>query len=661
MLLRTHFWFGLLLLLPCAARSDDPVTIGAENCFANMAPRGGVCPVVVSLHNSGPSADGNLIVKGESYSNVLRSYAYPVSLPTGTDKQIIVYPAVSTDSDRIDFSFDGSARAKDVFLPLLYRDGMQVGLIGDEVGALTALRYRPSQNKSSTSGHSRPPTTFSDCYAKPELAPDRAAGYQSVSALVLSGGAERLRPEQWAAIRHWVLDGGSLILLGGAGASYLRVPDAAVLLPVTQLQDTSVSNLTLPGRGDTPPLPGGPVALVTGTLKPGAAALASQAGRVVLSRQDLGAGTVLLVGFSPLEQPLRSWANQRALWVNLIHQATATLPAWNLRQWTTQQASFTDERYAVTRYAGGRVVPPSVHQFNPFHIKLPPLATIAWLFLAYFVLVIPVSYFVLKRLRRLEWAWITSPVLSVAFAYVFYLFTAQLYQAGLSQRTAGVVVAAAGDPNAQFDGFSEMFFPRGGSYPISIPGAEALELSPFGASDNSGTYYSSGPSGASQLQPLQTVDAGDVRAPNYQMGNLAFRRLYHTQPVSLGGGVTATLARSGHSGLVGTVRNGTNLTLTGGGIYLPGTGIYMKVGSLEPGESKTIGGSDLGRAIAGTVMMSPFANVTYRRDTLKTACAFFIGKTSGAAFGPSLGKDVGGDSSVTLIVSLPVTPTGRVP
>ncbi len=660
MFLRACLWVGLLLLLmPCAALGDAPITIEAESCFANMAPRGGVYPVVVTLHNSGASSDGALVVKSEAFSDVLRTYAYPVSLPTGTDKQILVYPAINPYTEKIDFSFAGPARAKDVALALLSRDGMQVGMIGDEVGALSALRLARAQPPAGS--HKRVPATtpFNDCYAKPEAAPDRAAGYQSVSVLVLSAGAERLRPDQWAAIHHWVLDGGSLVLVGGAGATYLRVPDAAPFLPVQALQETSLPALALPQQIDAQPLPGGTVALVSGALKPGGTALAFQGGHVVLARQALGAGTVLFVGFNPLEQPFRGWAGQHNLWLGLIHQASATIPAWNLRRWTAQQTSFTDEPQYGGSYSAGRRTVRASGTVNPFRIKLPPLATIAWLFLAYFVLVIPVTYFVLKRLGRLEWAWVTSPILSVAFAYAFYLFTAQLYQAGMSRRTAGVVVAAAGDPNAQFDGFSEMFFPHGGSYLLGVPDAEAMELSPFSSDDSTGSYYS-GSSGGAQMQPLETVDSGvDVRAPNYQMGNLAFRRLYHTEPVSMGGSITATLTRRAGGGLKGTVRNGTEWTLTGGGIYLPGTGIYAKVGDLAPGQSRTVGSADGGGKVAGTIRMSPFADTAFQRNPSAAANAFLVARLSGAPFGPPLGRDVGGPGSVSLLVSLPLAPGGK--
>lgn len=658
MLTRARLFFAIILLLTSGvALADPPVAISVDACFVGMAPRGGVYPIVVSIHNSGPSADGALIVKSSSMSDALRTYAYPVSLPQDTDKRIVAYPSVVNYADKVDFSFRGTADAKDTSLEVENRDGTQVGLIGDETGALSALRLTPTKpTKAGGSIFSRQTATpqFNDCYAKPEDAPDRAAGYQSLSVLVLAAGAERLRPDQWSAIRHWVLDGGSLILLGGAGATYLRVPDAAPLLPLVGLQDAVVTSVHLPVQVFDHPLPGGPVAVVTGTLARGGLTLAAQGGHIVLSRRAFGAGAVLLVGFNPLEQPFRDWTGQRGLWVGLLRSAAAALPVWSLRQWIGQQNSFADERTLPFGVASSRVRP--VSQVNPFRVKLPPITTIAWLFLAYFILVVPITYVVLKRLGRLEWAWVTSPLISIAFAYAFYLFTAQLYQAGMSRRTAGVLVAAAGDPSAQFDGFSEIFFPHGGSYRVRIPGAEALELQPFSGGDPSGgAYYYSGTSSGTQMQPLATVDIGDVGAPNFQMGNLAFRRIYHTEPISLGGAVTATLHESAEGELSGTVRNGTSERLTGCYVYAPGSRISATVGDLAPGQSTTIAPTNRDAAMNPAMQRSPFTNSYFRRDNSRQASAYLVASMPGAQFGPALGRDVGGDASVMVLVSLPLS------
>ncbi len=638
----------LLVLLPAAAwgQRKAPVVLQADACFAGMAPRG-VFPLVVSIENRGGSADGALQVRGVSYTDSRRSYAYPVSLPAGTRKQIVVYPDLNGYTDQISVSFDGNARSRDVTLSVPYRQGTQIGLVGDEVGALTTLRI-PSPSEPQQDGPSRGAAKFSDCYARPEEAPDRAVGYQTLRALVLGDGAERLRPAQWAALRQWVMEGGSLVLVGGAGATYLRVPDAEPFLPVTGLRETALPSLSLPSLGKPLfGLPAGSVAVTTGTLKPGATALATQNGQVLVASQSLGAGTILFVAFNPLEKPFRGWVGQRDLWLGLLHQSAATVSAAALRNWTSQQTSFREENqgYSATGVPGatGRIVSRGV---NPFRIKLPPIATVAWLFLAYFVLVIPVSYLVLKRLGRLEWAWVTSPVLSVLFAYGFYLFTAQLYRAGQSRRTAGVLVAVAGDPQARFDGFSEVFFPQGGHYKIDIPGTEALELTPFVNDEEN--YYS----GSGATQALDTVDIGQVIAPGLNLGNLAFRRLYHTEPVGLGGAITTHLwwDHAG-GGLAGTIHNGTGQTLVGCGVLLPDAHLYSRAGDLAPGQTATVGEVD---STPGANSLDGLVPLPAKVQKGAPVRAFLTARTSGEGFGPALGKDVGGPQSVALLVSVPV-------
>jgi hypothetical protein len=203
-----------------------------------------------------------------------------------------------------------------------------------------------------------------------------------------------------------------------------------------------------------------------------------------------------------------------------------------------------------------------------------------------------------------------------------------------------------------------MFFPHGGSYQIGVPGAEAMELSPFSGGDDYGaSYYGGRPTGGPQTQPLETVDGGEVHVPDFQMGNLAFRRLYHTEPVSLGGAVTATLTQGPDGRLTGTIRNGTAQMLTGCSVYEPGNNGSAAVGDLAPGESKSVG--QAGSVGADTVQSSPFANVTSQHSTSDGAEAFLIAHTGGERFGPSLGRDVGGPQSVEVLVSLPVTVGGK--
>lgn len=642
--MRLACWFFVLVAVWAqTAWGQDPVSVQAQSCFAGMTPRG-TYPVVIALENKGASVDGVLVVQSPSFGQAGRRYLYPVSLPSGTSKRVVVYPQWFPFSSALTVTLAGPGSDRTVTLPTPSRseEGRQVGLIGDQIGGLAFLRVgrEAGRRRSRPAGTGSP--AFNDCYARPEDAPERAAGYQALAVLVLSDGAERMNPAQWTAIRHWVMSGGSLVLLGGAGATYLRVGEAEPLVPLRHLRGVTLKQLRSDRIARGMP-PARDVALTTGTPKAGAAIAYEQDGHVVLATHGLGMGTVLFVAFNPLDKPFRSQQGQAPLWAGLIRHAKPLVDGTSLQTVLLRRAtSFERPSGQAARQA----------DVDPFRVRLPPLRTVVWMFLAYFVLVVPVTFLVLKRLGRLEWAWVTSPLLSVAFAYGFYLLTSELYLAGLSRRTSGLIVAAAGQSRPRFVGFSEVFFPRGGSYKIEVTGAETLEM----AEPDESPGYGSG----AALQTLETVDLGTVFAPRLPVANLAFRRLYHTQPLSSFGAVTAQITQDANRRLVGTVHNGTGQALYEGRVVLPGKGMIALVGDLQPGETKRLGPTK--REGGGTARLRETELLPLLlRAPQTTGGAIFVAQTSGAALGPDLGRDVGGERSVSVVVSLPFATPERKP
>ena len=79
-----------------------------------MAPRR-VFPLAVTLENRGPSMDGALLVtlvSSGSMGESERRYLYPVSLPTGTNKKILAYPALNGYGYELTVQFLGPVRTR---------------------------------------------------------------------------------------------------------------------------------------------------------------------------------------------------------------------------------------------------------------------------------------------------------------------------------------------------------------------------------------------------------------------------------------------------------------------------------------------------------------------------------------------------------------------
>jgi hypothetical protein len=271
-------------------------------------------------------------------------------------------------------------------------------------------------------------------------------------------------------------------------------------------------------------------------------------------------------------------------------------------------------------------------------------------FLVYFVLAVPVSFVVLKRLRRMNWAWATGPALAILFAGVLYFYTSSLYRAPLSRRTTGFITVAAGDKDAQFNGNTEMFFPRFGRYDITAARADSIELNDAGrGNDNRST----------NSRALETFDGGTgQRCPDLDVGNLAFRRAYYTQTLPWGG-LTADLQYDDATETIvrGSVTNGTGNTLRNAYIRLPQSDRseqgprLVRFPVLRPGVTR------FDRAAVTTLH--------WHRGRSGTDLPVPIGPTltatmSGETFGAQVGKYVGGEDSVTVITSLPaLRPAGN--
>lgn len=672
----------LILGFSCLAVSARAtVEVEATPCFDGSVPATGVVPFVLTLRNTGGSASGAAVIQTGSQL-APRRYIYPVALPPGAVKRLMVYPRRMYDGSELRLHFEGRIRARDVNLEsaLKYTEDRQVGFVGDRIGAIAGIRkikIPGTRRKSSVGPPSpygpspvpgeMPGATLGDTYAKPENAPDRPVGYETLAALVLGDGCERLNAAQWNAIRQWVLGGGSLVILGGAGATYTKLPDIQPLMPVTNLQSRTAPSLGSLGAAPNN-LPAGPYALTAGTPVDSSNVMGQIEGVPTIVSRPYGTGCVSFAAFSPLELPLRGSPAVPEVWLRLLSSSGALQPTTSLWKPAAEEDS-----------TGGPPMPGSPYPMpvsrpvagsggvgnDPFQIELPPVEVVIAVFLAYFILVVPATYLVLKRKQRLEWAWITSPILSIACAYVFYLFTASLYQAGLSRRTSGTLVAAAGSSDAQFSGYSELFIPRGGAYRIDIEGVDALEVTPPGMSAYS--YYSD-----TAGQPLDTVDVGAISVPEFDVGNLAFKRVYHNQSVSMGQGISAELHRDPNGGFSGTVTNRSGVSLTNVMVLWPERKVFSDAFALPVGATQMIAAKDSwdsgvfygrentrssgGRDYADALTKERLPQIYQGIRALgapRRSCAFLFAQAGGEALGPQLGKYVGSKGTVTVIVSLP--------
>ncbi|MBC7807528.1 MAG: hypothetical protein H7145_15435, partial [Akkermansiaceae bacterium] len=222
----------------------DPVFIDARTYGASMGRRhSAAVPFVATIRNDGAAFAGRISVSVGSLENPERSYTYPVSVPGHATLQTTVYPELSPYNNQQFYNIrlitptrtlsldSGSAISNGTNNNRPHPDSdinQAVAILDNRLGVLSPRRSKESLRTV--------PPTYQTLHGKPQNAPDRAIGYDAIDVLILGHGCEEMKPSQWVAIREWVKDGGSLVLLGGSPEMrrVLATPAALSLSPAEQ-------------------------------------------------------------------------------------------------------------------------------------------------------------------------------------------------------------------------------------------------------------------------------------------------------------------------------------------------------------------------------------------------------------------------------------------
>lgn len=583
----------LMLLAATAVTSAawaDDVTIEATPLWERQVPGANPYPMRVEISNSGPDTRGILRARTLNWE-----MNYPIELPKGAKKTLVAYPCnVSTMGEvtfEIQTEFERVRKTASVETGL---EGVAtIGMISDAPGLAAFVRSDPTPDSG------RPPTVgvlepeetgaIRDVYVKPQDAPDRPAGYTGMGALVLGEGSDRLTDAQIAAIRTWNLSGGDLVFVGGASAPTLNDPRWRDILPLVPSGVKAVP-------GDYFSLPA-TVTTTIGSLSP-LSQVDRTPGYVVSASRPHGLGRVVLLTYNPFEKPIEASPRRKDLFLQIFRGRDASRNA-NLITQAIGSGDNTQVITTTTTMAGpGRTVVvrrigASTTERDPFNAQLPSTPKVFWILAAYFVLVVPVNLIVLRLLKRGEWAWLTTPLISVAFASIFFTAAGDLYEARLSVATRGLFVGQEGAPTGYVLAKSQIFFPRGGSYDLEFDGVDQVRTvqDTFGRSMN--------PFDRSELfEEMSPIDVGHIEAPDMRVPNLAFREFTFREAIPMqadrsevAGRGAAWFVSSGNpsndgKALVGRIVNRSPYTLRDGMISL-GSGriVALSRNTLAPGES----------------------------------------------------------------------------
>ncbi|HEX7172923.1 MAG TPA: hypothetical protein VF365_09985 [Candidatus Limnocylindria bacterium] len=381
----------LAVIGPMPARAASAVEIEARALLGGRYEPGGWAAIAVTLVNGGTPTEGWL--QSDTDAGAVRRF---VEMPAGSRKSVTLYVQPSGFQRQIEVRYEepnGTARTA-VEVQVFQQVADHIAIVGDGSGSLRA------QLAGALYAGAPEPIALGTA----DL-PDRPEALAGLATVVWAADSTTLGETQRRALERWVAEGGRLIVVGGADWQ-ARTAAFVEILPIERLGAVDgVSQAALAAWSGSDEAPVAESTVATGPLRDDARGLvAADDGSHLLSMRPVGAGRVILVGPDAANQAFRGWDGAPTLWARMLPTNAMFEAAFGGGVPNRDQVAGSMEQALNTL--------PS--------LEVPPAELLLAVIVGYILLIGPVSYVVLRRLDRRELAWVTAPILVLAFSAASY-------------------------------------------------------------------------------------------------------------------------------------------------------------------------------------------------------------------------------------------------
>lgn len=428
----------LCCVVPAYAQAPQAATLDVQAGYDGMGAYvvGHWFPLAVTVTNSGGDAIGALRWTTSGDSVVV--FEHLLDLPQGARKRILL-PILSNNlhsSGTVTLNIDGQPVARQrVRLSPISIEQPVIGVISADATVLASLRAIEFVADT--------PTVV--IRLDPELLPDNATLLMGLQALFIHDLAtERLTDAQREALLLWTRLGGQLIVGGGPQAER-TVAGLADALPVDvgplRAGASGASLAALARRSDLErELP--TLTVNTVQLRGDGRFLDADG---LLSARSEGAGQVIFAAFDLAA--LRGWPGEPNLWQQALRHDPRAHVGWSFR-WRSEN--------------------PLRPSLQSELVWFPPWWLMLLLILSYIVVVGPLNFLLLHRLRRRELAWVTTPMIAMAAIGLTYGASLMLRGAGPQVIQLAIVQGFEGATTGQATAFFGIYSPQRRSYRVDF-------------------------------------------------------------------------------------------------------------------------------------------------------------------------------------------------
>jgi hypothetical protein len=526
--------------VPAAAQEEAPPPVSLE-VFVGYNDSYRVSewfPITVIASNDGPDIQGTIEwgYPGRDDGNIFQQ---AIDLPRGARKRLTFY-ALSNNFARVgDIRLlvdDAAIIEEQIRIEPVEVERFMVGVLSSDETLLNSLSAMDIANASTSVVH-----------LDSELLPENPMALTGIDVIFVHNIATAsLSDQQRAALKLWTRLGGQLVVSGGSSAEQ-SIPGLADVLPVTvQGLQSDASLLPLARMAGSNEIESGNTTTISQVaLQPGASAIDNAA---LLTTRKLGEGRVIFAAFDL--SALRAWSGEPLLWERVLTTTPIFTPA------------------AASRWQSDNLL---VDVLQLPALSLPSFGVLLLFIIGYIIIIGPLNFIILRRLRRVDLAWLTIPALVALFVLTTY--SASFLIRGINPQLLQVAVVQGfeGVEQAQATSFLGVFSPRRSTYTLTMPPETMVSSARFDNLDFDET-------------PLRWSDS-ETRLLNTLVDVSSIRTFIVERTIPTQVQVSSALQQNG-SQIVGTVENQSNLPLRDA-LLISGSGM-QQLGTIAPGSTQQV-------------------------------------------------------------------------